>query len=70
MEMEMREAQLLDFAAEQRETDRGQQPTGRVHHPESIPCENVFKKVQCECAGCLEFRNHLDFVLSFRLYFR
>jgi hypothetical protein len=64
MEMEMREAQLLDWAAEQRETDRRQQPTGRDHrypapyYPD--PCENVFKKVQCQCAGCLEFRSFLN----------
>jgi hypothetical protein len=54
MNIEMREAQLLDFAAEQRETDRNyySQPVRNQKNNSPDPCEKFLQGKSCSCAGC------------------
>jgi len=58
MDLETRHEQLLDWAAEQRETDQRRQTFGKVYAP--APCENVFSKTPCSCDGCVDWQRNLD----------
>ena len=59
MDIEQREMRLLDWAAEQRETDRNYRPSSyRRTKEEQMGCENYF--TGCDCPACIRLHDYFN----------
>ena len=58
MDIEQRELQLMDWAAEQRETDRNYRPSTTRVVEEQMGCEDFFKG--CDCLPCIRLTDYFN----------
>ena len=58
MDMEQRELQLMDWAAEQRETDRNYRPSTTRVVEEQMGCEKYYQG--CDCPACIRLHEYFN----------